>query len=175
MPSCGLSPKHKEYSFLPRSPYLRDISRMFLMVYSLLDMALLLVLLQPSGDGYFWLCCSKSSFRGTVTKLKHSFESYLFSTSCEEGKCVLYSENRSTKDAPKRAVVLSRLHYILQATSLQRTVYTKNKAGHNSTRGSKLFVVFPAETTAAHSLHFQHLYVDCGYRFKTPIVKEAFS
>ncbi len=24
---------------------------------------------------------------------------------------------------------------------------------------SKLFVIFPAETTAAHSLHFQHLYV----------------
>ncbi len=39
---------------------------------------------------------------------------------------------------------------------------------------SKLFVIFPAETTAAHSLHFQNLYVDWGYRFKTPIVKEAF-
>ncbi len=26
---------------------------------------------------------------------------------------------------------------------------------------SKLFVIFPAETTAAHSLHFQHL---CGLR-----------
>jgi hypothetical protein len=133
---------------------------MFLMLYSPLDMALLLVLLQPSGDGYFRLCCSNSSFRGTVTKFKHSFESYLFSTSCEEGKCVLYSKNRPTKDAPKRAAVLSRLHYILQAKSLQRTVSTKNKAGHNSTHGSKLFVVFPAEITAAHSLHFQHLNVD---------------
>jgi hypothetical protein len=38
----------------------------------------------------------------------------------------------------------------------------KNKAGHISTRGtvSKLFVIFPAESTAAHSLHIQHLYVD---------------
>ncbi len=36
------------------------------MLYSPLDTALLLVLLQPSGDGYFWLCSSKSSFRGTT-------------------------------------------------------------------------------------------------------------
>ncbi len=100
---------------------------MFLMLYSPLDTALLLVLLQPSGDGYFWLCSSKSSFRGTVTKLKHTFESYLFSTSCEEGKCVLYSENGPIKDAPKPTAVLSRLHYILQATSLRWTVYTKTK------------------------------------------------
>ncbi len=63
------------------------------------------------------------SLRGTtVTKLKHSFESYLFSTSCEEGKCVLYRENGPIKDAPKRAAVLSRLQYILQATSLRWTV-----------------------------------------------------
>jgi hypothetical protein len=36
-----------------------------LMLYSPLDTALLLVLLQPSDDGYFRLCSSKSSFRGT--------------------------------------------------------------------------------------------------------------
>jgi hypothetical protein len=127
LPSLGLSPKHKEYSFLPRSPCLHDISLMFLMLYSPLDTALLLVLLQPSGDGNFRLCSSKSSFRGTVTKLKHSFESYILSTNCEEGKSVLYSENGPIKDAPKRAAVLSRLHYILQATSLRRTEYTKTK------------------------------------------------
>jgi hypothetical protein len=39
---------------------------------------------------------------------------------------------------------------------------------------SKLFVIFPTETTAARSLHFQHLYMDRGYRFMTPLVKEAF-
>ncbi len=39
---------------------------------------------------------------------------------------------------------------------------------------SKLFVLFPAKYTAAYSLHFQHLYVDWGYRFKMPIVKEPF-
>ncbi len=127
LPFCGLSPKHKEYSFLPRSPCLHDISLMFLMLYSPLGTALLLVLLQLSLDGYFRLCSSKSSFRGTVTKLKHCFESYLLSTSCEEGKCVLYSENGPIKDAPKRAAILSWLHYILQTTSLRRTVYTKTK------------------------------------------------
>ncbi len=49
----------------------------------------------------------------------------------------------------------------------------KNKAGHSSTRGL-VSSIFPAESTAAHSLHIQHLYVDWGYRFKTPIAKEAF-
>jgi hypothetical protein len=66
--SRRLSPKHKEYSFLPLSPYLHDFSLMFLMLYSPLDTGLLLVLLQPSG--YFWLCSSKSSFRGTVAIFK---------------------------------------------------------------------------------------------------------
>ncbi len=37
-----------------------------------------------------------------------------------------------------------------------------------------LFVVFPAEAAAAHSLHFQHLCVDWGCGFGTPIVGEAF-
>jgi hypothetical protein len=27
---------------------------------------------------------------------------------------------------------------------------------------SKLFVIFPLKSTAAHSLHIQHLYVDWG-------------
>ena len=39
---------------------------------------------------------------------------------------------------------------------------------------SKLFVIFPAESTAAHSLHFHYLYVDWGHEFKAPIVKKAF-
>ncbi len=43
------------------------------------------------------------------------------------------------------------------------------------TWNSKLFVIIPAESTAAHSLHTQQLYVNWGYRFKTPIAKEAFS
>jgi hypothetical protein len=37
---------------------------------------------------------------------------------------------------PKQHAVLNRLHYILQATSLQKAVNIKNKAGHNSTRGT---------------------------------------
>jgi hypothetical protein len=68
--SCGLSPKHKDYSFLPHSPYLHDFSLIFLKLYSPLDTAILLVLLQLSDDGYFGLCSSKSSFRGTVAIFK---------------------------------------------------------------------------------------------------------
>jgi hypothetical protein len=68
-------PEHKEYSLLPRSPYLQDFSLMFLMLNSPLDTALLLVLLQPSGDGYFWLCSSKSSFRGISLQLHLSCRS----------------------------------------------------------------------------------------------------
>ncbi len=67
LPSRGLFPNTRKYSFLPRSPYLHDFSLMFLMLYSPLDTVLLLVLMQPSGDGYFWLCSSKCSFRGTVS------------------------------------------------------------------------------------------------------------
>ncbi len=32
---------------------------------------------------------------------------------------------------------------------------------------------FPAEITAAHSLHFQHLMWTKGYHFKTPTVKRS--
>jgi hypothetical protein len=44
---------------------LHDFSIMLLVLYSPLDTAHLLVLMQPSGDGYFRLCSSKSSFHGT--------------------------------------------------------------------------------------------------------------
>ncbi len=66
LPSRWLSPNTWKYSFLPHFPYLHDFSLMFLMLYSPFETALLLVLMQPSGDGYFGLCSSKSSFRGTV-------------------------------------------------------------------------------------------------------------
>jgi hypothetical protein len=46
---------------------LHDFSLMLLMLYSPLDSAHLLVLKQPSGDGYFRLCSSKSSFRGILS------------------------------------------------------------------------------------------------------------
>ncbi len=41
LPSCWLSPHTGKYSFLPRSPYLHDISPIFLLLYSPLDTALL--------------------------------------------------------------------------------------------------------------------------------------
>jgi hypothetical protein len=47
-------------------------SRLCFWCYSPLDTALLLVLLQPSGDGYFRLCSLKSSFRGTHLFQLHS-------------------------------------------------------------------------------------------------------
>ncbi len=37
------------------------------------------------------------------------------------------------------------------------TVYTRTKSATTHTWNSKLFVIFPAEITAAQSLHFQHL------------------
>jgi hypothetical protein len=75
LPSRGLSQNHKEYSVLPRSPYLHDFSLMFFMLDSPLDTALILVLLQPSGDGYFRLYSSKSRFRGTIIFLYIVFAS----------------------------------------------------------------------------------------------------
>jgi len=83
-------PQTQGICFLPRSPDLHDFSLMFLMLYSPLDTALLLVLLQPSGDGYFWLCSSRSSFRGTLcirikpTVIGEKFKNkmYLKSTIC---------------------------------------------------------------------------------------------
>ncbi len=72
----------------------------------------------------------------------------------------------------KTAAFLSRLHYILQATSLQKAVKIKNKAGHNSTRGTVSSLLFSRWKVLLHTVYI--FYVDWGYRFKTPIVKEAF-
>jgi hypothetical protein len=65
-PLAGFPQTQGNILFLPRSPYLHDFLLMFLILYSPLETALLLVLMQPSGDGYFRLCSSKSSFRGTI-------------------------------------------------------------------------------------------------------------
>ncbi len=58
--------------------------------------------------------------------------------------------------------------------SAEGSVKQEQSRPQQHTWNSKLLVIFPAESTAAHSQHFQHLYVDWGYKFKTPIVKEAF-
>ncbi len=65
LPSRGLSPKQKELvfwlfllSYMTSGPF-------YLMVFSPINTALLLILFWPSGDGYSLLCSSKSSFRGT--------------------------------------------------------------------------------------------------------------
>ncbi len=69
----------------------------------------------------------------------------------------------------------SRLHYILQATSLQKAVNINNKAGHNSTRGTVSSLLFSCWQVLLHTVYiFNIFYVDWGYRFKTPIAKEAF-
>jgi hypothetical protein len=87
---------------------------------------------------------------------------------------VSYIVTWAYKRPAKWPAFLSRLHYILQATSLRKSVKQEQSRPQQHTWNSKLFVIFPAENTAAHILHIQHLYVDWGYRFKTPIAKEAF-
>ncbi len=82
--------------------------------------------------------CNACPFLTAVSKF-----AYLLSTSFEEGKCVLYRPE-PIKDPPKPPAFLSQLHYVLQATSLWRAVYTTTKP-----------VIFPAEYIAAHSLHSQ--------------------
>ncbi len=67
-----------EISFLMISPNLLDICLVLLLVFSPLETADLLILFQPSGDGYSLLCSQKSSFRGTVP-LPQKWSSALFS------------------------------------------------------------------------------------------------
>jgi hypothetical protein len=57
-------------SFVMISPKLLDIWPVFLLVFSPIKTAHLLILFWPSGEGYSLLCSPKSSFHGTepVTK-----------------------------------------------------------------------------------------------------------
>ncbi len=82
---------------------------------------------------------------------------YLLSTSCEERKCALCSEEGPIKR-----------RQIWQPFSVGYTkFYRQHRCGgkciqeqsrqQQHTWNSNLFVIFPAETTAAQSLHFQHL------------------
>jgi hypothetical protein len=56
-------------SFLMISSKLLDICPVFLLVFSPIKTADLLILFEPSGDGYSLLCSQKGSFRGTLTQL----------------------------------------------------------------------------------------------------------
>ncbi len=70
---------------------------------------------------------------------------------------VLYSEGRAYKRAPE--LVASPQLTALHSTgniSAEDSVYKNEVDMWNS----KPFVIFPAEITAAHSLHFQPLHVD---------------
>ncbi len=67
-PLVGFSPNTR-ISFLAISPKLLDIWPFFLLVFSPIKTALLLILFKLSGDGYALLCSSKSSFRGTPRNL----------------------------------------------------------------------------------------------------------
>ncbi len=49
--------------------------------------------------------------------------------------------------------------------SAEGSVKQEQSRPQQHTWNSKLFVIFPAETTAAHSLHFKYRYADWGYRF----------
>jgi len=87
-----------------------------------------------------------------VSKFAH-----LLSTCCKEKSGTYYSETEPINRRQIWSPGLIRLHSILQATSLWRTVYTRTKSATTTHWNSKLFVIFPAEITAAQSLHFQHL------------------
>ncbi len=53
---------------------------------------------------------------------------HLLSVCCKEESGTLYSEAESIKGRRNYSLALSRLHSILQATSLRRTVYTRTKS-----------------------------------------------
>jgi hypothetical protein len=56
---------------------------------------------------------------------------------------------------------LNQLHYILQATSLQKAVNIKNKAGHKSTRGTESSLLFSRRKVLLHTVYiFNIFYVD---------------
>ncbi len=78
-------------------------------------------------------------------------------TCCKEKSDTYYSETEPINRRQIWSPGLIRLHSILQATSLWRTVYTRTKSATTTHWNSKLFVIFPPEVTAAQSLHFQHL------------------
>ncbi len=102
-----------------------------------------------------------------------SKSAYLLSMSCEKRISCLYSVHAYISE-PERLFFLSQRHYILQATSLQKTVNLKNKAGQNSTCGTVSSLFFSHWKVLLHSLHIQHLL--CGFRLKIQdlIAKEAF-
>ncbi len=168
---------------------------MFLMLYSPLDKAVLLVLMQPSGDGYFRLCSSKSSFCGTdcvtlktkyfetmkqlcpfkILQLKRwsDFISFLCAVTREN---MAYIVNRAYKRRRIWSPRLSQLHSILQATSLRRTVYTRTKSATTTHEEQKALCYFSHWKLLLHKVYISNILcdVDWGYEFKMPIVKEAF-
>ncbi len=83
------------------------------------------------------------------------------------------SETECLKGGPKWAAGLSRLHSILQAISLWRTVYTRTKLATTAHVEQWVLCSFSRLTTAAHSIHFQPLMWTRGYGFKTPTVKRS--
>ncbi len=153
---------------------------MFLMLYSPLDKAVLLVLMQPSGDGYFWLCSSKSSFCGTdcvtlktkyfevmkqlcrfkILQLKRwsDFISFLRAVMREN---MAYIVNRAYERRWIWSPGLSRLHSILQATSLRRTVYTRTKSATTHVE-QKALCYFSHWKLLLHKVYISNIL--CGLR-----------
>ncbi len=82
------------------------------------------------------------------------------------GGFIWWSE--AIKGSQSLQLALSRLHHIQQATFL----WTK-EVGHSNTCGTVRLCSFPLKTTAAHSLHFQHLMWTRGYYFKTSTVQRS--
>jgi hypothetical protein len=92
---------------------------------------------------------------------------YLFSTSSEKRISCLYSGAFVYK--PQSASLHS-----TDKISAEDSEQQEQSWPQQHTWNSKLFVVLPLKSTAAHSLHIQHLYCGLRLRFKTFITKEAF-
>ena len=106
---------------------------------------------------YFKMLISHEDVYSLPLLIAVSKFAHLLSTCCKEKSGTYYSETEPINRRQIWSPGLIRLHSILQATSLWRTVYTRTKSAMKTHWNSKLFVIFPAEITAAQSLHFQHL------------------
>ncbi len=93
-----------------------------------------------------------------------SKSAYLLSMSCEKRiSCILLYSVRAYKMERGRLFFLRRHRYILQATSLQKTVNIKNKAGHNSTHGTVSSLLFSRWKVLLHTVYISNIfYVDWG-------------
>jgi hypothetical protein len=108
-------------------------------------------------------------FQGYFTKLKckacpyltsMSKSAYLLSTSCEKRKCCFYSDPSLYKASKTASLSQSVMPQSTGNISAEGSLQQEQSRSQQHTWYSKPFVIFPLKSTAAHSLHIQHLCVD---------------